>query len=94
MNIKYLKPGIGMTTCWSLLGFKRGIDAYDYDYNKKITKDTYLFSSKFSWGLLGFVLYINPFSAITFIPKEIYRLEVNIRGIEHEKKSDYYNQLI
>ena len=78
---------------WTLLGFKRGLDSYDYNYNKykSIKKETYLYISKGQQGLLGVFLYINPFFLPINIYKEIYRLEVNIRGLEEEKKSDYYN---
>jgi len=81
---------------WSIIGFKRGIDDYDYSFNhKKIDKDkTYLYSSKIGIGLCGLIMYMNPFLIPLFIPKEIYRFEVNIRGIEKDKKSDYYNRLL
>lgn len=83
-------------TSWSLLGFKRGLDSYDYKYNKfnSIKKETYLYISKGQQGLLGMFLYINPFILPINIYKEIYRLEVNIRGLEEEKKTDYYNNIL
>ena len=37
------------------------------------------------WGLLG---------VIRTTYKEMYRLEVIIRGIEHEKNKDYYYELL
>jgi len=80
-------------TSWSLLGFKRGLNSYDYNYNKSksIHKETYLYISKGQQGLIGLFLYINPLLLPINIYKEIYRLEVNIRGLEEDKKSDYYN---
>ena len=80
-------------TSWSLLGFKRGLDSYDYKYNKfkSIHKEPYLYIDKGQQELLGIFLYINPFFLPINIYKEIYRLEVNIRGLE---KTDYYNIII
>jgi len=87
-----------LITGWGVLGFKRGINSYDYRYKKYSEKysqtDSYLYSVKISNGLLGTLLYLNPFILIVTIPKEIYRLEVNIRNIEYEKNSDYYNELL
>ena len=51
-TMKY-KSYIGMTA-WSLLGFKRGINEYDYNY--KNHKD-YLYSAKFWYGCYGIVMY-------------------------------------
>jgi hypothetical protein len=78
---------------WTLLGFKRGLNSYDYNYDKfkSIKKDPYLYISKGQQGLIGIFLYINPLFLPINIYKEIYRLEVNIRGLEEEKKSEYYN---
>ena len=81
---------------WSIIGFKRGIDDYDYSYNKKQfdKNNTYLYSSKIGLGLCGLILYMNPFLIPLFMSKEIYRLEVNMRGLEKDKKSDFYNRLL
>jgi hypothetical protein len=91
-------------TCVSLLGFKRGINSYDYKFKKYNLKnktdntfeesETYLYSGKICYGLFGIASYINPFFYFILIPKEIYRLEVNIRNLEKEKESDFYNQVI
>ena len=76
---------------WSLLGFTRGVNDYDY---KKNNYGTYLFSEKFSYGILGTYFYLIPPFSLIVLSKEIYRLEVNIRGLENEKNSDRYNKLL
>ncbi len=79
---------------FSLLGFKRGIEDYDYTHkNKHFTNNTYLYSRRTAIGIIGMVFYVNPFTMPLFICKEIYRLEANIRELEEEKKSDFYNRL-
>lgn len=97
-HIMYIKASIGLGSCWCLLGFKRGLNVYDYTYNKfnaySDKKEPYMYSTKFANGLLGVVIYVNPVLLAITIPKEIYRLEVNIRGIEDEKKTDYYNKIM
>jgi hypothetical protein len=94
---------------WAALGFYRGVKMYNYNYGGKKhleyeyiknTNKPYLYSKtienggkRFLSGLMGTVFYLNPFFWFIYIPKEIYRLEVNIRGLEDEKKSTYYNEL-
>ena len=80
-------------TSWTLLGFKRGLQSYDYTYHKSSRKESYLYISKGQQGLLGMFLYINPLLFPVHAYKEMYRLEVNLRGLEEEKKTDYYTQL-
>jgi hypothetical protein len=52
-----------------------------------------LYTNKITYGFMGTLFYINPFLVPIKLYKELYRLEVNIRGLESEKKSDYYNEL-
>ena len=96
MYTKYTKFGI--VTAWSILGVKRGMNAYDYTFNKEHkfynNKDIYLYSIRMFYGVAGFGVYANPFLLFFTIPKEIYRLEVNLRELEEEKKTDYYNRLL
>ena len=82
-------------TSWGLLGFTRGLNSYDYNYTKckSIHKETYLYISKGQQGLLGIFLYTNPVLLPFILYKEMYRLEVNVRGLEEEKKTDYYNTI-
>lgn len=82
-------------TGWCGLGFIRGMNSYDYrkkniyKYEKK-----YIYTDSISNGLLGTILYANPPLFPYFIYKELYRLEINIRNLEDEKKSTYYNYLL
>jgi hypothetical protein len=86
-QIKYIAPAL----CTSLLGFKRGIESYDYNYR---SKESYMYSSRIFYGFVGGALYLNPLLLIViFIPKEIYRAEVYIRNLEKEKETDYYNEI-
>jgi hypothetical protein len=88
---------------WVALGFYRGIRSYEYDHkneciqyekNKEYNKKPqYLYSSCMGVGLLGSFLYVNPFLAPLIIPTELYRLEVNLRGLDEEKEKRKYNNI-
>ena len=80
-------------TGWSVLGFNRGLQSYEYTYHKSMHKEPYLYIHKGQHGFMGLFLYINPFLLPLTLYKEMYRLEVNLRGLEEEKKTDYYNHL-
>ena len=41
--------------------------------------------------LIGSIMYMNPFLFFINFEKELYRLEVDIRGLEKEKQSARYN---
>lgn len=77
---------------WPLLGFKRGINSYDYCYNKKEIKQ-HLHMHKIMWGIGSSIAHMSPV-AFFFLYKEIYRLEVNLRGLEDEKETDFYNEVV
>jgi hypothetical protein len=83
---------------WGVLGFSRGLNLYDYRYKKYDIdydkKTNYFYTTKITYGFLGLFLYINPFCIPIIVIKEIYRFEVNIRGLENEKDKDYYNEFI
>jgi len=82
---------------WTSLGFKRGMDDYTYSYEKQKTKGKnieYMYSEQITYGLIGSFIYVNPVLLVITIPKEIYRLEVNIRDLKNEKESNYYNELL
>lgn len=78
-------------TGWVGLGFYRGI--HSYKFQKEKYKETILFTDQICNGCLGSLFYGVPFLFPIFIHKEIYRLEVNVRKLEKEKKSSYYNFL-
>jgi hypothetical protein len=73
---------ISTTCCWCVLGFRRGLQSYDYYKNKQ--NEPPFYSSKIFSGCFGLICYMIPFYFPLIIYKEIYRLEVNIRGLEKE----------
>lgn len=76
-------------TCWCGLGFYRGVKYYNYTYNRYNKDEPYLYLYSIGEGIFGTFTYVLP----PFIPftlyKELYRLEVNIRNLEKDRK--YYN---
>jgi len=93
MKIKKSLLTIGYTG-WCGLGFIRGINSYKYNHDKYEKNENYLYLNLIGNGFFGLVLYANPFFSPFSIYKEIYRFEVNIRNLESEKKTSYYNNLI
>lgn len=91
MNSIKSKIKIAIIGSWITLGFKRGINSYDY-FNSKNKVPLYL--DRFIWGIGGVFCYVNPIFVPRNLYKEMYRLEVNIRGIEDEKNTYYYNSVI
>lgn len=91
------------------LGAYRGVKSYNYEYktnmvthNERVkeygnhwTSDApkYFYGGCAARSLMGMGLYASPWGVIMFV-KEIYRLEVNLRGLESEKNSDFYNYLL
>jgi len=95
-------------TSFGVLGFYRGINENKYDYKKsldvyendckkypndKFNKPEIFYINRFLTGTYGLFMYINPFFVPIFIYKELYRLEVNIRGLDEEKKTKKYNEV-
>jgi hypothetical protein len=87
---------------WALLGVYRGVNKYNSDYKKDIDryekmqtykKPRYFYTENVANGIIGVILYCNPILFPIIIGKEIYRLEVNIRGLNEEKEKDDYNNL-
>ena len=64
----------------------------NYDYPFRLKKPYYFYSESFLYGFFGTAMYINPFTFPIVTLKEIYRLEVNMRGELDELKDgdDYY----
>ena len=91
---------------WAGLGFYRGAHCYSYGYEapkERLPNQAYMYlysraaERAFIQGLAGFmgtVVYLHPLLLFLVVPKELYRLEVNMRGLEDEKKSDFYNRLL
>jgi hypothetical protein len=83
---------------WSALGFYRGVNSYKYEnetYTKRYAKPVrYLYSATLLYGITGSVIYLFPVLLPITIAKEIYRIEVNLRGLNDDKKTRYYNELL
>ena len=64
----------------------------NYDYPFRFKKPYYFYSESFLYGFMGTTMYINPFTFPIMTFKEIYRLEVNMRGELNELKDEdkYY----
>ena len=90
MNNQQFKMAI--YTGWIGLGFYRGIKAYNYSYNKYNNDESYMYIYSMGHGCRGSFYYLLFFPIM--IHKEFYRFEVNMRNIEKEKKSVYYNELL
>lgn len=95
------KRTIGLITIfgWPTLGFKRGMNSYDYNYSnnklyKHSEKNPPLYLHKIVWGIGGTFCYFSPLTFFFVLYKEIYRIEVNLRGLEEEKKTRYYNEVL
>jgi hypothetical protein len=93
MKIKYGIAIIGCTS-WCGLGFIRGVNSYKYNNNIYDKNETFIYSTSILHGIFGLALYGNPILLPFFIHKEIYRLETDLRNLENEKKSSYYNNII
>ena len=93
MNVKkFIGPSLFLG--WILLGFYRGQNSYDYRYSKDYYRyESYLYSQRIMHGFFGMTLYACPVFIFITIPKELFRLEVNIRNLEYEKNEDNYNKL-
>lgn len=69
-----------------LRGFYRGPKQYDYINKKSQNPAPRLYSDAFLGGLLGALYYANPFILPFTFSKELYRLEVNIRGARFKEE--------
>jgi hypothetical protein len=95
-------------TSLGVVGFFRGINEYKYNYKNafdsyendckkypdcKLNKPIFLYLNSFFNGTYGLFMYLNPLFLPVFIYKEFYRLEVNVRGLDEEKKTRKYNEV-
>ena len=76
---------------WTALGFFRGIHSYNYECNNNKTK---LYTVQFVYGIGGSLIYICPFLLPVAVVKEIYRAEIVLRGLENQKTTRYYNEVL
>ena len=88
--MKYSIAIIGYTS-WCGLGFINGVRHYKYTHEKK---RPYIYLNLTIYGMLGTFLYANPILLPLTIHKELYRLEIDIRNLENEKNSNYYNEIL
>ena len=80
---------------WTFLGFIRGIQHYQYKHTTSMGQsNSILYINSLYLGCWGGILYACPVLLPFSIYKELYKLEVNIRNLEDEKKTSYYNDLI
>ena len=91
-----LPPTPSFNNIWlitmGLLGFYRGINAGIY-HHKKLNNE-YLYVNTLGYGVYGVCVYINPVLLPITLYKEVYRLEVNIRNLEDQKKTSFYNNIV
>ena len=92
MTLKYSIAAIGYAS-WCGLGFVRGTQDYAFNYNRFDKNKPYMYIRSFMYGNLGIILYANPILLPIFLYKETYRLEINLRNLENEKNSSFYNEL-
>ena len=57
-------------------------------------KPSYFYFSMIGYGLFGILVYVNPIMLPIVFVKEIYRLEINLRSIDNEKKTNFYNRVL
>jgi len=57
-------------------------------------KPTYFYLSSISNGFFGSALYIFPCTTPICVIKEIYRIEINLRSLDEEKKTTFYNTIL
>ena len=98
MNNNSIKNGVRFIAMWAwpVLGFYRGLNSYNYNYvkNKLYRHSNPFYIDKIVWGAVGTLIYLNPITFFFVLYKEVYRLEVNLRGLEDEKNTDYYNEVL
>ena len=87
------------TGSWAVLGFTRGMHWYDYNHARRKSQmkfnppEPYLYTTRVAHGIMGAGIYLFPAFIVVTLPKELYRFEVALRGMDEEKSSPYYNEL-
>ena len=57
-------------------------------------KPSYFYFSMIGYGLCGIMIYENQIILPIVFVKEMYRLEINLRNIDNEKKTNFYNRIL
>jgi len=73
--------------------YQKKIQEKQYYSEHLIEKPNFFYYHCFLSGIFGMIIYINPITFLLMIPKELYRLEVNLRNMKDQKKSSYYNDI-
>lgn len=87
----------GCYMLYGCLGFYRGLQKDDYEYQEKVKKKgpdymqnhPRMYLKAGLYGIIGLCLYIAPIMMLFTFQKELYRLEIDSRGLK--RKPDYYN---
>jgi hypothetical protein len=61
---------------------------------KEPLKPNYFYLTSFTHGIFGSWLYICPITMPVCFIKELYRIEINLRSVNDEKNTAFYNKLI
>lgn len=93
MTNKFVLPLTGYVS-WCGLGYYRGVKSHKYSHNKYDSDKPYIYTRSVINGIFGIGAYANPFFFPILLYKELYRLEVNVRNLEDEKKGSMYNDLL
>ena len=56
-------------------------------------KPSFFYITRMMYGLYGTSLYVVPFTGPVCLMKEFYRIEINLRNIDDEKKTKFYNTI-
>ena len=94
---KFLISLVGVATP---LGFYRGVQSYHWERSRLSTghktnpPDEYLYTVAAGHGLVGTLVYLCPLMVFQNVAKELHRLEVSVRQLEHLKGTSYYNELL
>jgi hypothetical protein len=92
---------------WGALGFYRGSKYHSMLYQKELDKHNKLlergivtrkrpeqyYVGKFAYGLFTSFMYFVPGVNLFYIAKEIWRLEIFLRGLDEDTESEQYNHL-
>jgi len=74
--------------------YHKDIVLYPTITNSQPIKPTKFYVTGVFRGFVGVLLYLTPVTGPLCIIKELYRAEINIRKLDDEKKSKYYNEIL
>jgi hypothetical protein len=56
-------------------------------------KPNHFYITRIMYGFYGAIVYAIPFTGAVCLMKEIYRIEINLRNFDDEKKTKFYNTI-